>query len=122
MPKIKRVASPAEPWPDMPIPAAQIQGGNPVARGTILTQSEDKKVSSGLWSCEPGNFTWTFTWDEFIRVIEGEVTITEDGGKTYTLRAGDLAHFPLGLATRWNVSKTIRKFFVIRTPESLNLG
>jgi uncharacterized cupin superfamily protein len=121
MPKIQHVAAPAEPWPDMPLLPSQIQGGRPVARGTILTQSEDLKISSGLWSCEPGQFTWTFTWDEFVRVLEGEVTITENDGESYKLRAGDLAHFPIGMTTRWDVSKTIKKFFVIRTPEPLKL-
>jgi uncharacterized cupin superfamily protein len=108
--------------PEMLIEPSWIKEGNPVARGTIVTQSEDKKVSSGLWSCEPGKFEWTFSWDEFVHVLEGEVDITEDGtGKTVTLGPGDMAHFPLGMKTHWHVKKPVRKFFVIRTPEPFEL-
>jgi len=108
--------------PDMLIEPSWIKEGNPVARGTILTQSNDKRVSSGLWSCEPGKFEWTFIWDEFVHLLEGEVEITEDGtDNTVTLGPGDMAHFPLGMKTHWHVRKAVRKFFVIRTPEPFEL-
>ena len=105
--------------PDMPIEPSWILEGSPRARGTVLLQSEDKLVSSGLWSCSAGRFKWEFGWDEFVHVLEGEVTITEEGGETYTLRPGDSAHFPIGLKTEWQVSDSVRKFFTIRTPAPL---
>ncbi|MBC8355731.1 MAG: DUF861 domain-containing protein [Planctomycetes bacterium] len=115
-------AEPISTLPDMPIEPSWIKGGNPVARGMIATQSGDKRVSSGMWSCEPGTFEWTFAWDEFVHVLEGEVDIVEDGTESVlTLRAGDLAHFPLGMKTHWHVKQPVRKFFVIRTPEPLEL-
>lgn len=116
--QIKTAKEPS-PLPDMPIEPSWIKSGNPVARGTVLTQSGDKKISSGIWSCEPGQFEWTFTWDEFVYIFEGEVTIREEGGPTHTLKAGDMAHFPLGLKTHWDVKKKVRKFFTIRTPQPL---
>jgi len=63
---IQTKSRPAGALPDMPIDPSWIKEGNPVARGAILTQTDDKKVSSGLWSCEPGKFEWTFGWDEFV--------------------------------------------------------
>ena len=118
---ILKAETPAGQLPDMPIEPAWIKAGNPVARGTILTQSADKKVSSGIWSCEPGEFEWLFGWDEFAHVLEGKATITADGGDAITLGPGDMVHFPLGQKTHWVVTETIRKFFVIRTPEPLAL-
>ena len=113
---------PAEPLPAMPIEPSWIKDGNPVARGTVLTQSADKCVSSGLWSCEPGRFEWTFGWDEFVHLLEGEVEIREDGtDHALTLRPGDMAHFPLGMKTYWHVKQAVRKFFVIRTPDPFEL-
>mgnify|MGYP003311334035 FL=1 len=107
---------------DMPIDPSWIKEGNPVARGTVVSQSEDKKVSSGLWSCEPGKFEWIFSWDEFVHVMEGEVDITEENtGNLITLRSGDMPHFPRGMKTHWHVKKAVRKFFVIRTPEPFEL-
>ena len=107
--------------PDMPIEASWILDGNPTARGTVLLQSRDKCVSSGLWECTAGKFQWVFAWDEFVHVLQGEVTITEEGGETYTLGAGDCAHFPLGLKTHWHVPKYVKKVFTIRTPEPFEL-
>ena len=107
---------------DMPIDPSWIKEGNPVARGTVVSQSEDKKVSSGVWSCEPGKFEWIFSWDEFVHVMEGEVDITEENtGNMITLRSGDMTHFPRGMKTLWHVKKTVRKFFMIRTPEPFEL-
>lgn len=102
--------------PDMPIEPAWIRAGNPVARGAILTQSEDKCVVSGLWSCEPGEFDWTFPADEFIHVFSGNATVTGPDGQSVALSAGKMAHFPVGLKTRWHVTEPIRKFFVLRFP------
>lgn len=114
--EIQTASTPALPWPDMPINPEWIGEGNPVAKGTILVQSEDKKLCSGVWECTPGKFQWQFTWDEFARIFEGEVTIREEGGKTYTLGAGDIVHFPIGLKTHWHVKSTVRKVFFLRVP------
>ena len=113
--------TPPDPLPDMPIVPAQITSGNPVARGTILTQSADKKMSSGLWSCEPGEFDWEYTWDEFVYILEGQVTNSEEEGDLYTLGPGDMGRFRRGLKSHWKVTHTVRKFFVLHTPEPLDL-
>lgn len=108
--------------PDMPIEPSWILEGEPKARGTVLVQSDDKLLSSGLWSCTAGRFQWMFAWDEFVHVLEGEATIQQEDGKTITLRAGDVAHFPIGLKTEWHVPDFVKKVFTIRTPEPFNLG
>lgn len=120
MPKLsmKTAKTPAS-LPAMPINPDWIREGNPAAKGTVLLQTGDQKVSCGLWECPPGKFEWTFSWDEFCRLSEGDVTISEEGGETYTLGPGDVVHFPIGLKTHWHVRKTVKKVFVIRTPEPL---
>jgi uncharacterized cupin superfamily protein len=82
-----------------------------------LVQSSDKLLSSGLWSCTTGKFRWEFGWDEFVHILEGRVTITEEGGTVHELGPGDTAHFPLGLVSHWHVHEDVRKAFTIRTPE-----
>jgi len=119
---LQAVSTPDGTLPDMPIDPSWIKEGDPIARGTVLNQCEDKRVSSGIWSCEPGKFEWTFAWDEFVHVLAGEADITEDGTRnTVTLRAGDMVHFPLGMKAHWHVKQPFRKFFVIRTPEPFEL-
>ena len=52
-----------------------------------------------LMRLPPGNWSsqrhWHSAEDEFVYVLEGEVTLVEDGGETL-LRAGDAAAFPKG--------------------------
>ena len=101
---------------EFPIPPGQILGGNPTARIWISAQAADGKVTQGVWDCTAGQFRWSYTWDEFILILEGEVTIESSGKKKTTLRAGDHAHFPLGLQATWTVPKYVKKTFVLRTP------
>ena len=75
----------------------------------------------GVWDCTAGDFTWDYAWDEFVLILEGEATIEEVGGETVTLRAGDFGHMPLGAKTKWHVPEYIRKTFILRTPEPLQL-
>jgi uncharacterized cupin superfamily protein len=49
-------------------------------------------LSPGAWSSQRH---WHSHEDEFIRVMEGEVVLVEDGAET-VLRAGDCAAFPAG--------------------------
>jgi uncharacterized cupin superfamily protein len=54
---------------------------------------------ANLMHLPPGNWSSQRHWhsheDEFVYVLEGEVTLIEDGGETI-LRAGDCAAFPKG--------------------------
>ncbi len=106
---------------EFPIPEEQILEGEPVARIWIGAQSSDLKVTQGVWDCTAGTFNWDYTWDEFVMILDGEATIEEEGGEQYTVRAGDFVHFPLGLKTKWHVSKYVKKTFTLRTPEPLEL-
>ena len=47
--KVKHSTASTEALPDMPLAAESIFEGSPRATGTVLTQSADKRVSSGLW-------------------------------------------------------------------------
>ena len=120
-PQIPSAHAPTGELPPMPIEPSWIQEGAPAARGVVLIQSKDKLLSGGFWSCTAGKFKWVFSWDEFVHILEGEVTIREEGGPTHTLRAGDVAHFPRGLTTYWHVPRFVKKYFTLRTPEPFNL-
>ena len=67
---------------DWTLPDEAIVDGNPVAKGKLLWQSDDKRLANGVWSCEPGSFNWEYTWDETIYFIEGEAVITDQDGNT----------------------------------------
>jgi hypothetical protein len=100
-----------------PIDASCIEEGAPVARVVTLTESPDKRLSSGVWECSAGKFRVTYGLDEVVLVLDGGVTVREDGtGVCHTLGPGDAAYFPMGLVTHWDVRQFVRKFFVVRVP------
>jgi uncharacterized cupin superfamily protein len=100
---------------DVPIPADWIVDGAPVARGTQLTASGRGSVSTHLWDCTAGRFHWHFGVDEIVHILDGEVHVTGDDGRTVTLRTGDVAHFPYGTHAIWQVDAYVRKLAVLRT-------
>ena len=106
---------------DSPLAEELILEGRPKPRIWISAQSPDKKVTQGVWDCTAGRFSWVFTWDEFVMILDGEVTITPENGDPFTLRAGDFCYFPSGLNTLWQVDRYIKKTFTLRTPEPLEL-
>jgi uncharacterized cupin superfamily protein len=106
-------------WPPWPNPSMKFEdGGITVPAGTIESQSRDKHVTSGMWSIEPSTMEFTFPWDEFIHILEGEAVVEDlETGRSIDIKPGYTAHFELGSKTRWKVTKKIRKYYVIRTPE-----
>ena len=69
-----------------------------------------------MWDCTAGRFNWYYDGDETIYVIEGSVTVTDRGGVTRSLNAGDTAFFPAGSSAEWTVNKYVRKIAFLRQP------
>jgi uncharacterized cupin superfamily protein len=101
-----------------PVPAEWVIEGNPEGRAAILWRSEDGKHANGIWECTPGTFSWTHT-DETATLVTGRVTVTLPGGEAIELAAGDLAFFPEGMTTRWQIHETVRKSFHVHAKEGL---
>lgn len=69
-------------------------------------------VSSwNIWDCAPSKFPLDFTATEKAYVLEGEFTVTPQGGDTVTIKAGDYVEFPKGLKTQWVVVKQLKKHY-----------
>jgi uncharacterized cupin superfamily protein len=122
VPLMKAAPHPVGQLPDMPLDPATILAGRPAARGIVLLENHSGNIASGIWTCEPGEFRLTFTGDEFMHVLDGEVTITDESGHSLTLRRGDSAHFPHGLKSKWVVTQTLRDFFVLCRPSTQTGG
>lgn len=104
-----------------PLPPEWIRDGSPAARSLMLTRSSDELLSSGLWECSAGRFKFVHDTDEIVHIVAGEVTVSQ-GGASHTLRPGDVAHFPAGLTTYWEVPEYVKKFWVQRAPVRSALG
>ena len=64
-----------------------------------------------FFTCEESSFDWTYEDKETCFLLEGEVTVTPDGGELVKFGAGDLVVFLSGMYCRWDLHKSVRKHY-----------
>jgi uncharacterized cupin superfamily protein len=64
----------------------------------------------------------SFPRHELMHILEGEVTLTEDGGPANTFRAGDTFFVPKGTRCDWKSTGYVRKIYCIMQPKAAAAG
>ena len=64
-----------------------------------------------IWTKEPSTFPWTYDSAETCYFLEGDVTVTPDGGEPVTMGTGDLVTFPAGMSCTWEIRGAVRKHY-----------
>jgi len=82
----------------------------------IEQPDEDQLVTLGvaqwpIWEHSKGEFPWHYDETETCYILEGEVSVTPEGGKAVLIRSGDLVTFPAGMSCRWHITEAIRKHY-----------
>jgi uncharacterized cupin superfamily protein len=96
-----------------PVNPEWVISGNPEARWKLITKSRDKMATKVVWECTPGVFEWRYDDDETIYVMAGEAFLVRDGAER-RFGTGDMVFFPAGSRCIWRVTKTVRKFAILR--------
>ena len=97
-----------EPWGPR---AAGFDSGDPQTSG--ISFFEGHGVSVGVWECTPGGWAIVDRPDtETMMLLAGVVTITPVDGEPVELGEGDVFVLPKGWSGRWDVTETVRKFYV----------
>src|SRR5262245_36151239 len=93
--------------------AGRVISGDPRFATWNLEEAEGG-LYAGIWEATPGK--WRIEYDEweFCHILSGVSVITEDGGATHTVRAGDSFILRPGFRGTWEVLETTRKEYVIR--------
>jgi uncharacterized cupin superfamily protein len=101
-------------WEPYPMPPGSIVSGDPAAavHWIRVSGAGEPAYYAGLWTAEPSTFDWSFELDETAHILEGHVVVTQKGGPTLDLRAGDVVAFRKGAVTRWEVRQRLKKVFV----------
>jgi len=94
-------------------PLEEATGPAMSTRGFTLWKNEETQAESGIWECTPGPSRWVLETNEFVNVIFGRMTVTEDGGSPVEIGPGDTVVFPLGWQGSWEIHETLRKLYVI---------
>jgi uncharacterized protein len=101
-------ASPEVTRPD----PAKVLAGDPVH--TTWNLEEGNGLFCGIWQSTPG--TWRISYDEweYCRILAGVSVVTEDGGSSHRISAGDSFILRPGFRGTWQVLETTVKDYVIR--------
>ena len=77
-------------------------------------QTEDGSILSGVWECAPcREDIEAYPVHEMMTVISGSVTMTNADGSSGTFTAGDTFFIAKGTKCIWEVTETLRKFYMI---------
>ena len=77
--------------------------------------AEDESILSGVWECAPCRevFDEGYPVNEMMTVLAGSVTLTHPDGTSETFTAGDSFFIPKGRPCTWEITETLRKFYMI---------
>ena len=64
-----------------------------------------------IWTKEASTFPWFYDEQETCYFLEGEVTVTPEGGEPVKIGKGDLVVFPQGMSCTWTIHKDVRKHY-----------
>jgi len=78
--------------------------------------SADETVLSGVWECAPcREEIAAYPVHEMMTVIAGALTLTHPDGRAEHFGPGDTFFIPKGSPVTWEITKTLRKFYMIVT-------
>ena len=101
-----------ERWDD--VPAAELESGTPVQNGYFYVNDETTGLMAGVWDCTAMTTVMApYSVNEFMILLEGEVTMIEEDGRETLVRAGESFIIPKGRVCQWKQPGYVKKFFVI---------
>ena len=77
----------------------------------VKTLEQRGITSWPIWEKEVSEFPWHYDEQEVCYFLEGEVTVTPEGGKPVKIGKGDLVTFPVCMSCVWKVHKPVRKHY-----------
>ena len=87
--------------------------GQPSMKTWVQHTSADGHMISGTWEATPGSYHATYAAYEFVHIMEGEITITPDGGVPVHVGPGDAFVIEANFKGTWKIEKAVRKHFCI---------
>lgn len=67
-----------------------------------------------IWKKEASTFPWSYESEETCYFLEGEVTVTPEGGEPVTMGRGDLVTFPKGMQCTWEIHSPVEKHYHLK--------
>jgi uncharacterized protein len=64
-----------------------------------------------IWTKEKSQFPWTYDSQETCYFLEGDVTVTPEGGEAVQMGKGDLVTFPSDMICTWEIRSDVKKHY-----------
>ncbi|MDO8481086.1 MAG: cupin domain-containing protein [Nanoarchaeota archaeon] len=77
-------------------------------------EEKERAKTWPIWEKEESDFPWTYDEEELCYIIEGEVDVTNEEGKSFKFKKGDFVVFPKGMRCKWHVKKPVKKYYSFR--------
>ncbi len=76
--------------------------------------TDDESILTGVWECAPCREEFdAYPVHEMMSVISGSLTLTDAEGRAETFTPGDMFFIPKGTPCTWEITETLRKFYMI---------
>ena len=96
----------------MEIASLNIEGINVFLEDVVASNNENAPITCGLFRMKAGNpLDYTYTYDECKIMLEGEMTITENG-VSKNIKPGDILHFDNGTSVTFSSNSSGLAFYV----------
>lgn len=90
----------------------EIDGTQPIQKDSPIFVNEKENMHVGMWeSTQFESLMKPFPCNEFVQLLDGEITITEQSGISHTFRSGDVFFIPAGTVCSWKTNGPVRKFY-----------
>lgn len=90
---------------------AKILAGEPVKKWHDLFVDPTNQFCVGVWESDVGKWEINFIEDEFIAIISGKITLTDELGHAETFAAGDTVVVPRGFKGTWETVEPVKKWY-----------
>lgn len=91
---------------------AKILSGEPVKKWHDIFVDPTNQFCVGIWESDIGKWEVDFIEDEFIAIISGRITLTDQDGHAETFGPGETVVVPRGFKGTWETVEPVRKWYV----------
>ncbi|SCY84529.1 cupin domain-containing protein [Rhizobium sp. NFACC06-2] len=95
------------------LPRVDMPGVDALLKDFATVNSSGSPITFGVFRLNRGEaLPYTYEFDEFKLVVEGEFTVSDGNGDIKTFKAGDVMQFTKGTETTFTTSSTGLAYFV----------
>lgn len=103
--------------PSSPPPVEYLTGPVPKCQSALAWRSCTGQFYGGIWTSTPySRKKVPYVHDEFMYLLEGNVTFTSVSGEAQTFKAGDAFLICRGASCSWDSQENVKKLYVIFRP------